>query len=101
MAHDHARVRDGPSPEAERGSGVYDEKLGMWIFLLGNHVLHGADRLYIILASPIRTPAAPGKVLNIPVTAVNTSADLQQREHGEGVRQPRTETRRSCGSGWC
>ena len=35
MAHapTHASVME-PSPDAEQGSGVYNEKLGMWIFLL-------------------------------------------------------------------
>jgi len=75
MAHamTHASVME-PSPEAEPGAGVYNEKLGMWIFLLSEIMFFTAlIGSYIILrfAHP-EAWAAPGKVLNIPVTAVNT-----------------------------
>jgi cytochrome c oxidase subunit 3 len=63
-----------PSPEAEPGAGVYNEKLGMWIFLLSEIMFFTAlIGSYIILrfANPSAW-AAPGKVLNIPVTATNT-----------------------------
>jgi len=75
MAHamTHAPVME-PSPEAEQGAGVYNEKLGMWIFLLSEIMFFTAlIGSYIILRfSHPSAWAAPGKVLNIPVTAVNT-----------------------------
>ncbi len=58
----------------EPGFGVYNLKLGMWVFLLSEVMfftsLIGA---YIILrfAHPEQF-AAPGEVLNVPLTAVNT-----------------------------
>lgn len=58
----------------EQGSGVYHEKLGMWIFLLSEVMFFTAlIGGYIILrfSRPDAWPA-PGEVLNIPVTAVNT-----------------------------
>jgi heme/copper-type cytochrome/quinol oxidase subunit 3 len=69
----HASVME-PSPDAEPGAGVYSEKLGMWIFLLSEIMFFTAlIGSYIILrfAHPDAW-AAPGEVLNIPVTAVNT-----------------------------
>jgi len=75
MAHamTHASVME-PAPDAEHGSGVYDEKLGMWIFLLSEIMFFTAlIGSYIILRfSHPDAWQAPGKVLNIPVTAVNT-----------------------------
>ena len=75
MAHamTHASVME-PSPEAEQGAGVYNEKLGMWIFLLSEIMFFTAlIGSYIILrfAQSDAWPA-PGKVLNVPLTAVNT-----------------------------
>jgi heme/copper-type cytochrome/quinol oxidase subunit 3 len=63
-----------PSPEAEPGAGVYNEKLGMWIFLLSEIMFFTAlIGSYIILRfSHPDAWQAPGKVLNIPVTATNT-----------------------------
>jgi len=63
-----------PSPDAEQGSGVYNEKLGMWIFLLSEIMFFTAlIGSYIILRfSHPDAWTAPGKTLNIPVTAVNT-----------------------------
>jgi heme/copper-type cytochrome/quinol oxidase subunit 3 len=65
-----------PPAEAESGSGVYNEKLGMWIFLLSEVMFFTAlIGAYIILrfSKPDAWPAAgPSEVLNIPVTAVNT-----------------------------
>jgi heme/copper-type cytochrome/quinol oxidase subunit 3 len=63
-----------PPAEAELGSGVYNEKLGMWIFLLSEVMFFTAlIGSYIILRfSRPEAWAAPGEVLNIPVTAVNT-----------------------------
>ena len=58
----------------EPGAGVYNEKLGMWVFL-GSEVMFftGLIGSYIILryAHP-EAWAAPGETLNVPVTAVNT-----------------------------
>ena len=75
MAHatTHASVME-PSTDAEQGAGVFNEKLGMWIFLLSEVMFFTAlIGSYIILRfSHPDAWAAPGKVLNIPVTAVNT-----------------------------
>jgi heme/copper-type cytochrome/quinol oxidase subunit 3 len=63
-----------PPVAAEPGAGVYNEKLGMWVFL-GSEVMFFTALIgaYIILR--VARPdswAAPGEVLNVPVTAVNT-----------------------------
>ena len=61
----------------ERGSssfGVYNVKLGMWVFLLSEVMFFtGLIGSYIILrfANPDQF-AAPGTVLNVPLTALNT-----------------------------
>jgi heme/copper-type cytochrome/quinol oxidase subunit 3 len=64
----------GPPPDREPGTGVYSEKVAMWVFL-GSEVMFFTALIgsYIILrvAHPDAW-AAPGKVLNVPVTAVNT-----------------------------
>jgi heme/copper-type cytochrome/quinol oxidase subunit 3 len=64
----------GPPPDRETGAGVYNEKVAMWVFL-GSEVMFFTALIgsYIILrvAHP-DSWAAPGKVLNIPVTATNT-----------------------------
>jgi heme/copper-type cytochrome/quinol oxidase subunit 3 len=76
MAHSVAAVPDvmHAPPDREFGAGVYNEKVGMWIFL-GSEVMFFTALIgsYIILrvAHP-EAWAAPGKVLNVPVTAVNT-----------------------------
>jgi heme/copper-type cytochrome/quinol oxidase subunit 3 len=63
-----------PPVAAEPGAGVYNEKLGMWVFL-GSEVMFFTALIgsYIILrvAHP-EAWAAPGQVLNVPVTAINT-----------------------------
>jgi heme/copper-type cytochrome/quinol oxidase subunit 3 len=63
-----------PPAQAEPGAGVYNEKLGMWIFL-GSEVMFFTALIgaYIILrfARPDAW-ATPGQVLNVPVTAINT-----------------------------
>ena len=63
-----------PPVAAEPGAGVYNEKLGMWVFL-GSEVMFFTALIgaYIILrvAHP-EAWAAPGEVLNVPVTAINT-----------------------------
>lgn len=69
----HAAVMQPPA-EAQVGSGVYNEKLGMWVFL-GSEVMFFTALIgsYIILrfAHP-EAWQAPGEVLAIPITAVNT-----------------------------
>jgi len=61
-------------PHTERGMGVYNMKLGMWVFLL-SEVMFFTSLIgsYIILrfAHPEHF-AAPGQVLNVPLTALNT-----------------------------
>jgi heme/copper-type cytochrome/quinol oxidase subunit 3 len=63
-----------PPGNRELGAGVYNEKLGIWVFL-GSEVMFFTALIgsYIILrfADP-GAFAHPGKVLNIPVTATNT-----------------------------
>lgn len=72
MNHTASIALDAPQPMP--GMGVYNMKLGMWVFLLSEVMfftsLIGA---YIILrfAHPDAF-AAPGAVLNVPLTAVNT-----------------------------
>ena len=60
--------------EREFGTGVYNEKVGMWVFL-GSEVMFFTALIgsYIILrAAHPEAWKAPGEVLNVPVTAVNT-----------------------------
>lgn len=63
-----------PPTSREVGADVYNEKLGMWIFL-GSEVMFFTALIgaYIILrfGSPEQW-SAPGQILNVPVTAVNT-----------------------------
>ena len=69
----HAAVMQ-PPVEAESGSGVYNEKLGMWIFL-GSEIMFFTALIgsYVILRFAHPTSwAQPGQILNVPVTAVNT-----------------------------
>ena len=63
-----------PPVAAEPGAGVYNEKLGMWVFL-GSEVMFFTALIgsYIILrAAHPDAWKPPGEVLNVPVTAVNT-----------------------------
>src|SRR3954464_10761885 len=73
MAHASVGAMGAPV-EAAPGVGVYNEKLGMWIFL-GSEVMFFTALIgsYIILrfAHP-SSWAQPGQVLNVPVTAINT-----------------------------
>ena len=68
----HAAVMEPPAA-AEPGAGVYNEKLGMWVFL-GSEVMFFTALIgsYIILrfGAPGER-ARPGVVLNVPVTALN------------------------------
>jgi cytochrome c oxidase subunit III len=63
-----------PSPSFERGVDSYDIKLGMWVFLASEVMFFGAlIGTYIILRFSVSEPwAAPGAVLNVPLTAMNT-----------------------------
>jgi heme/copper-type cytochrome/quinol oxidase subunit 3 len=64
----------GPPTEREAGTGVYNEKVAMWVFL-GSEVMFFTALIgtYIILrAAHPEAWAAPGKTLNVPITAVNT-----------------------------
>ena len=63
-----------PSPSFERGVESYDIKLGMWVFLASEVMFFGAlIGTYIILRFSVTEAwAAPGAVLNVPLTAFNT-----------------------------
>ena len=63
-----------PPVEREFGTGVYSEKVGMWVFLASEVMFFTAlIGSYVILRAAHPTAwKAPGVVLNIPVTAVNT-----------------------------
>ncbi|MFQ5888832.1 MAG: heme-copper oxidase subunit III [Gemmatimonadota bacterium] len=58
----------------ERGLGIYDKKVGMWIFLCSEVMFFtGLIGSYIILRFGAAGEwPAPGVVLNVPVTAINT-----------------------------
>ena len=64
----------GPPADTQPATGVYHTKVGMWVFL-GSEVMFFTALIgsYIILrfAHPEQW-AHPNKVLNLPVTAVNT-----------------------------
>lgn len=68
-----AAVQDaprGPMP----GLGIYNAKVGMWVFLLSEIMFFTSlIGTYVILrfAHPEQF-AAPGEVLNVPLTAINT-----------------------------
>ena len=81
MAHPIALPHDAvaydvmrPPPDREVGTGVYNEKVGMWVFLASEVMFFTAlIGTYIILR--FARPDAwtgPGETLNVPVTAVNT-----------------------------
>jgi heme/copper-type cytochrome/quinol oxidase subunit 3 len=61
-------------PHTEKGMGVYNMKLGMWVFLL-SEVMFFTSLIgsYVILrfARPEHF-ANPGQILNVPLTALNT-----------------------------
>lgn len=77
MAHDAVLVHDdvmAPPVAREPGAGVYNEKLGMWVFL-GSEVMFFTALIgaYIILRVGHPTAfKAPGEVLAVNITAVNT-----------------------------
>ena len=73
MTHATADLMRPPFP-AERGVDVYDNKLGMWVFL-GSEVMFFTALIgtYVILRFGAEGPwALPGIVLSIPITAANT-----------------------------
>src|SRR5216110_140671 len=63
-----------PPFPAEPGSGVYSNKLGMWVFLASDVMFFTAlIGTYIILRFGVSQPwAHPNAVLNVPLTAFNT-----------------------------
>src|SRR5207245_4769377 len=63
-----------PPFPAEPGSGVYSNKLGMWVFLASDVMFFTAlIGTYIILRFGVSEPwARPNAVLNVPLTAFNT-----------------------------
>lgn len=70
-AHPAAGVTDRAP---ERGLDVYTKKVGMWMFL-GSEVMFFSSLIgaYLVIRfGAAETWAAPGEVLNVPVTAVNT-----------------------------
>src|SRR6266699_4651616 len=73
MTHAMAEAMRPPFP-AERGLDVYNNKLGMWVFLASEVMFFTAlIGSYIILRFGAPGPwAPPAKVLNVPVTAFNT-----------------------------
>ena len=77
MAHAAATLHEdvmAAPPEREPGAGVYNEKLGMWVFL-GSEIMFFTALIGSYLILRVAHPEswkAPGVVLNVPVTAVNT-----------------------------
>ena len=72
MSRGATAVHDTSRPM--RGIGVYNVKLGMWVFLLSEVMFFaGLIGAYIVLrfAHPEQW-AEPGEVLNVPLTAFNT-----------------------------
>jgi len=63
-----------PPVPAEPGAGVYSNKLGMWVFLASDVMFFTAlIGSYIILRFGMTDAwAAPGAVLNVPLTGLNT-----------------------------
>lgn len=63
-----------PPFPAEPGAGVYSNKLGMWVFLASDVMFFTAlIGSYIVLRFGVDGPwAQPGKVLNVPLTGINT-----------------------------
>ena len=65
-----------PLPHTQSGAGVYNEKLGMWVFL-GSEVMFFTALIGSYLILRVGNPGAwpeggPKEVLNIPITAANT-----------------------------
>ena len=70
----HAATVVPPSRRHERGLGIYDKKVGMWVFLCSEVMFFaGLIGSYIILRfGASSTWPMPGEVLNVPITAANT-----------------------------
>ena len=69
----HSAVMQPPA-RAETGAGVYNEKLGMWVFL-GSEVMFFTALIGAYLILRFAQPqywAEPGELLAVPITAVNT-----------------------------
>jgi cytochrome c oxidase subunit III len=69
-----AAVLAGDARRVEPGLGVYDKKVGMWVFLCSEVMFFaGLIGSYVILrwGASAGWPL-PGEVLNVPITAVNT-----------------------------
>ena len=74
MSNATAAAVHGPATGSGSGFGVYNMKLGMWVFLLSEVMFFTAlIGAYIILrfTNPEHF-AEPGVVLNVPLTAANT-----------------------------
>jgi cytochrome c oxidase subunit 3 len=63
-----------PPFPAEQGAGVYSNKLGMWVFLASDVMFFTAlIGSYVVLRFGMPSAwAAPGAVLNVPLTGINT-----------------------------
>ncbi len=67
-------VHGGAAVAPERGLDVYTQKVGMWVFLSSDVMFFaGLIGSYIVLRfGAADTWPAPGEVLSVPITAVNT-----------------------------
>jgi heme/copper-type cytochrome/quinol oxidase subunit 3 len=70
----HAATVESAVRQPERGLGVYDQKVGMWVFLCSEVMFFaGLIGSYVILRfGASESWPMPGEVLNVPITAVNT-----------------------------
>lgn len=70
----HAATVESAVRQPERGLGVYDKKVGMWVFLCSEVMFFaGLIGSYVILRfGASESWPLPGEVLNVPVTAINT-----------------------------
>src|SRR5206468_11571309 len=75
-----------PPFPAEAGTGVYSNKLGMWVFLASDVMFFTAlIGSYIILRFGMPSAwARPGAVLNVPLTGVNTFLLIRSEERRVG-----------------
>ncbi len=70
----HAATVESVLRRPEPGLGVYDKKVGMWVFLCSEVMFFaGLIGSYVILRFGASTSwPMPGEVLNVPITAANT-----------------------------
>jgi len=70
----HAATVESAVRQPERGLGVFDKKVGMWIFLCSEVMFFaGLIGSYVILRFGASDSwPLPGEVLAVPITAVNT-----------------------------